>query len=1070
MDKKIKKIAHLADIHIRKLHRFVEYRDVFNRLYKKLKDVKPDMIYIGGDVVHGKLDTSPEEIRMLADFFLNLSKICTTVVIPGNHDCNLNNKSREDVLSPVVDLVQKINPNLLYWKKTGVYELGGCQFGLLSVFDITKDNKPNVRNLPKAKDIKGKNKIALYHGSVGTFEVDTGLKMSDDSIGVQDFNGYDMVLLGDIHKRQFLNKEETIAYCGSLIQQNFAEAPEHGFLLWDVDKRKSEFVQIENDYGYKTIRVEDGEVKSKMSFVPRFGNLKVKHRNTPVEQLRLIELDLRKKYSEIKAIQFEKMDSIDNRLNESSTKISIEDIHDLKVQNGLIEKVARLENPAIDDKTLQRLFDINEFTNSSVGMKNELPRNVDWKLKYIEFDNMFSYGKKNKIDFTKLDGVVGVVAPNHSGKSALIDIIAYTIFDTCSRTFKAIEVLNNKSKNFEVKLSLEVNGVDYIIHRTGLLKERRVRKTGEIRRLCPVAVKFYVEENGELIDLSGAARSNSQYGSGTNEEIRKILGTFDDFILTSLSLQNNGQNFVEKKQSERKKILSQFMGIDLFEKLYDIARDDVADERAYLKRIKEKDVFENMGRIEQKLKDLKESKVEVEANIEPVEKQIDDFKSQVEELKSKLKDVDDIKELDFEELISDNQQKLEEQQSLLASENEYREQLRPLYNQVFDKIKGFDEEKLNNDYIDFQNISKKKTEQESQIKLIKGNMDNLETKLSELEKYKYDENCDFCLENGEHQIKQKKDCQTLLDKQKEEMKTVVSKYDLTMMDYERLENIDVEKQKYDDLKDDLKQVEGDAYKTHAKIKELELSVEQIQSTLERIMKDKQLFLDNASAIAYNRNISQKVDKYQNQVRIGSEILEEHKKELKKIESDILIQETNKKNLGEEIKDLVEAEQKVSDYETYLRLVSSDGIPQLIINDALPIIENEVNAVLDHMMAGFQLGITSEDKSINLYIRYNDQEWPLNLSSGMEKFVSSLALRVGLINVSNLPSPNFLVIDEGFGTLDTDNLSNMKGAFEYLKTRFDSVFIISHLDTIKDFMDYLLPVTVGEDGFSKVVYN
>ena len=60
--------------------------------------------------------------------------------------------------------------------------------------------------------------------------------------------------------------------------------------------------------------------------------------------------------------------------------------------------------------------------------------------------------------------------------------------------------------------------------------------------------------------------------------------------------------------------------------------------------------------------------------------------------------------------------------------------------------------------------------------------------------------------------------------------------------------------------------------------------------------------------------------------------------------------------------------------------------------------------------------------------------------------------------------------EGFGTLDTDNLSNMKGAFEYLKTRFDSVFIISHLDTIKDFMDYLLPVNVGDDGFSKVIYN
>ena len=84
---------------------------------------------------------------------------------------------------------------------------------------------------------------------------------------------------------------------------------------------------------------------------------------------------------------------------------------------------------------------------------------------------------------------------------------------------------------------------------------------------------------------------------------------------------------------------------------------------------------------------------------------------------------------------------------------------------------------------------------------------------------------------------------------------------------------------------------------------------------------------------------QKVDKYQTQVKIGSDILEELHKELKKVDSTILIKETNQKNLGEEIKDLVEAEQKVADYEVYLRLVSRDGIPQLIINDALPIIEN-----------------------------------------------------------------------------------------------------------------------------------
>ena len=70
----IKTIAHLADIHIRKLRRFVEYREVFNRLYKQLEKLNPDLIYVAGDIVHGKLDTSPEETRLVANFFLKLSK------------------------------------------------------------------------------------------------------------------------------------------------------------------------------------------------------------------------------------------------------------------------------------------------------------------------------------------------------------------------------------------------------------------------------------------------------------------------------------------------------------------------------------------------------------------------------------------------------------------------------------------------------------------------------------------------------------------------------------------------------------------------------------------------------------------------------------------------------------------------------------------------------------------------------------------------------------------------------------------------------------------------------------
>ena len=1066
---KIKTIAHLADIHIRKLHRFVEYRDVFDRLYKKLKQLKPDLIYIGGDIVHGKLDTSPEETRLVAEFFLNLADIGDLLVIPGNHDCNLNNKSREDVLSPIIDLVQQINPKIHFWKKTGVYKMGGCTFGHLSVFDITKDGKPNAKNIPRAKNIDGDHKIAIYHGGVGNFQVDTGLVMSDEYVNVIDFDGYDMTLLGDIHKRQFLNDSETMAYPGSLIQQNFAEAPEHGFLLWDVETRKSEFIQVENEHGFKTVIVEDGEIKSKMKFVPKYGNIKIRYKNTPIDKLRLIELNLRQKYQGIKQVVMEKIDSIEGKMNESKTKISIEDIHDLGVQNSLIEKVLKAENSNIDDKTLKRVYDINELTNSAIGMKNDLPKNVDWKLKYIEFDNMFSYGKKNKIDFTKLDGIVGVVAPNHSGKSALIDIIAYTIFDICSRTNRAIEVLNNKSKQFEVKLSLEVNGVDYIIHRIGTLKETTKRATGEVRRLCPVSVKFYTEENGELIDLSGAARSNSQYGSGTNEEIRKILGTFDDFILTSLSLQNNGQNFVDKKQAERKKILSQFMGIDLFDKLFDIAKKDVADEKAYLKKIKDKDVFGQLSQLQKELQNYEESKEKLDKEVKPFEVEINELEEQIKNLKSKLKYVPSGAEKTDKSIEHDKENELERHREKLKVENEYKENIRSLYNSLMNKVKEFDEDVLEHNYNQFTKSIEYLKEIEQKIKLNKAKTEQWKKSLEEIKMHTFDENCEYCVENSAWHISNKKDLTLEIENNGRKLEKLLTDKSHREKDIESFGDIKKERIEYQGIAEDLKRVESDAYKTHAKVKELEKFVLSLEQDLEKIYEQKKLYQEYQSALEFNDKITDKVETLEVTLDKSKSSFDIVVDGIRTIENHILVNKTNKQNLDNEIKDLVNAEQKVSDYELYLKLISNDGIPQLIINDALPIVENEVNTVLDHMMAGFQLGITSEDKNINLYIRYGDEEWPLSLSSGMEKFVSSLALRVGLINVSNLPHPNFLVIDEGFGTLDSENLSNMKGAFDYLKTTFESVFIISHLDTIKDFMDYLLPINV-ENEKSSIVFS
>jgi len=205
-------------------------------------------------------------------------------------------------------------------------------------------------------------------------------------------------------------------------------------------------------------------------------------------------------------------------------------------------------------------------------------------------------------------------------------------------------------------------------------------------------------------------------------------------------------------------------------------------------------------------------------------------------------------------------------------------------------------------------------------------------------------------------------------------------------------------------------------------------------------------------------------------------LEIQKKELDKDISDInkkILQKTGEigsidsfinttKAKISEVKDL---ENKNTLYTYYLDAVKKDGVPYELISKAMPVIENEVNNILAQVV-DFSLSMDTDGKNINAKLVYEDQEWTLEMGSGMEKFISGLAIRVALINICGLPRPNFLVIDEGFGTLDADNLSSLFMMMQYLKTQFDFIWVISHLEQMRDIVDGLIEIK-KIDGFSKI---
>ena len=1076
----IKTIAHLADIHIRKLRRFVEYREVFGRLYKQLKKINPDLIYIGGDIVHGKLDTSPEETRLVADFFLDLSNISELIIIPGNHDCNLNNKSREDTLSPIIDLVKKINPNIHYWKQSGRYTIENIDFGVMSIFDRDKDGNQISHNLPNPGDLDNEHRIALFHGGVGTFIVDTGLPMTDKHVSTKTFEGYDIVMLGDIHKRQFSNDGKTIGYPGSLIQQNFAEDPEKGFLLWDVENKTSTFHKVKNDYGFKVIEVKNGVIQTSRTnkkefnktFIPKKGNIKIKYWDTSLEDIKNIQIELRKRYPKLKEIKIEKQDTFFINAENRTGKIDIGDVRDVNYQNSLIEEFLRQHVENIDKKTIKRIQTINEQTNNTPEIYNgDATRNVDWKLKSFEFDNLFSYGTDNKVDFEQLSGVVGVVAPNHSGKSALLDSIAYTIYDTCSRAWKAIEILNKKRKKFKAKLNLEINGESYWIERTGVLRSRTNRKTGVVTHSCPVDVKFYMEEGDEIVDLTGAARKNTQYGSGTNEEIRRILGTFDDFILTSLSLQTNGVNFIDKKQAERKQILSQFMDIEIFDQLFDLAKSDSNDERTLLKALEKNDHYSELVYIEQQILDNDKQEKVLKQYIQKKNdllKQHYDTKLTITKQLYKINETDDI--MDLQQQLRDFNIEYKNLTKQLSEDKEYKETLRPLYLDYHNKLSTIDENRMQEDYQQFNLLSSEQIDIENKLNVLHSEINSITTHLDDLDKYQYDPNCKFCITNGETQIKDKVQLSDELKDMNKRYTVLTETRNDLIANLEQIEYVEELKERYDRLQSDLNQIQHDAVKIAGKISTNENQIKLIENDINTVTAGIKQYYDNEERIKNNNLIKQQLVSLDKQISDLEIELKQHDVDYKKILSNLSVLRSRKDQSEDSIQKLVDIEQKILDYDLYLMTLSRDGIQYELISRTIPIIEKEVNEVLDNMMVGFTLKLEMEGKNINTYICYGEDQWNLELSSGMERFVSSLAIRLGLINVSTLPRPNFLVIDEGFGSLDSDNIANMGRAFTYLKTQFDFVMIITHLDVVKDYMDTLLPISVTPDGYSEIIYS
>ena len=552
-DKKIKidNVIHLADIHIRdSKERVNEYITVFEKLIASLStyDKKKTIITIVGDILEDK-SMKETSIFVLGKFFEMLDSLDIPVLlIYGNHDA-YKNTTKNGALRAIFESIAKYK-NIYSITETGTYTYNNIMFVASSVFQnnviVDYDTIEPLK--------KDKTTIYLFHGTIGGSLACNDIKMKS-TITLNMFKGYDYVLLGDIHKHQFLDKNRTRAYSGSLIQQNFGESlDKHGYILYNLKTKENKLIEIENMYGFVKLYVTNGVLEDNMQKMPKYVNIKLYVKNTERNVLNEISNILKKKYNVLN-ISSVKLDTQDNKLNKELINIDSVTLFD-DIAHGYIKNMS-------DFNDAEKKILLDKYTTLTKNNVVENKKGLIWKILKLKFSNILSYGCGNVIDFANFSGIIGFTGQNGIGKSAIIDCILFSLYEKSSRTghyHKELIINNNigidKEKKFECELTLEMDETIYVITRTGS---------------STIGSKIPYKSTVSLISYkknSNIITNHTEGKSDTVKIIEELFGSFNDNISTIFMLQNNTFNFSQMKPKEKKQLLENICGLEKYKNNY----------------------------------------------------------------------------------------------------------------------------------------------------------------------------------------------------------------------------------------------------------------------------------------------------------------------------------------------------------------------------------------------------------------------------------------------------------------------------------------------------------------------
>ena len=1105
---KISRIAHIADIHIRKTPtRNDEYEKAFKNLINSLKKEKPDRIIIVGDLVHDYLDLQGEQLILANELLNDLSKIAPVRVTHGNHDMRKKNIKRINSVKAIVKTLN--NSEVIYYEKTGVYYDENIAWFVWGHGE-SKNNPWKIKEgkiFEKLRINGDYVAIDLFHDPINGCISANGFEMKSKSYyKLNDFKG-DYGFFGDIHKMQYLNKEKTIAYPSSLIAQDFGEGDNsfHGYLLWNITDGSCKEIPIDNDYSFKNVMINqytdfddlDFEIENPTKYMKvRFLWKTLPQTRTNKENERKLIEYIKNKYDNVTISH--KNDFIeDNKVNVNET-ITLNNINDQHVQQEIFKEY--LEKIGTDKEVINDIIKLDDEVLKLIDIPND--SGVEWDVVKFGANNFMSY-EQLEIDWRNLEGLFQITGINTAGKTTILKLISYLLFGKALETETRIKygdkrfVNNRNGASFtEGFLVIEANGEYYgIKKKTEIIKN----KSGEITSV-PTTLSYYLlsTPDDEMNDDSSLEKFDEDRRIKTQQKIDEIIGSYENFKRIVLTTSDTLNNILKNDMAEFIDSLLYDSGLDIFDK-------KLEGIKKYTKDINNKSrITCNVEATNSENTKLREEIKSVESENSEIEKiKLPDIKARikkgkefVEEQTRKLYKIDpEIYNLDVSTAKYDIDIHEKEKTSLMARKSILDKEIKLLK-------ETYDEERLNellekkethrttenNLKFEIKNIERNISDEQHKIEIINGeifrlkeNGKKLKDEVNELKESKICPTCGqkMTKEHIEHISK-------LIEKRKKEIFDVVdmieSKEKEKQLPQQKINDYENEivnnKSKILTLTNEMEDIlveigtltneKNDVEKR----KTLQVELDNIPNKIENL--DLKISIINQNIINHensklqiseNQITDKKIEAGKNRLEV---LEDEEKNELENIliNKGLIAEKQNKIKANDTlIKEFQEQEYQDMILNLYKKCVHRDGIPkQMLSNYILP----KINVTLQNILTTTQFKVWLDEDDFRPKLAYTSRPDAIIdciSASGKERTFAAIVLKFALNQINVKSKPQFFLLDEVMGKLSEDSVEEFIEILQLIKNNMRRVLIIEHNAEVNP--DYLINVTVDNNGISSL---